>query len=380
MPLWNVAAPASGVDDFPQIANTGSMKQKFACAFLALFITLLAAKAPMATEMDVRLRAAFDAGELAGLHGVLVLHRGETVAETYFPGKDESWGMPLGVVQHGPEELHDLRSVTKSIVGLLYGIALAEGKVPPLDAALIEQFPQYRDLSADPARKKMTIGDALSMRIGTQWNENLPYSDPSNSEIAMENAPDRYRFVLDRPMAAEPGTQWTYNGGAVAVIAKLIADGVGKPIDRYAKERLFAPLGIDRFEWAHGSDGEPSAASGLRLTARDLARIGELVLGKGKYGDAQIVPEEWLSSSFQPLSETSEGARYGYLWWLAPWGEPPAWVAGFGNGGQRITIQASVDLIVVVFAGNYNQHDAWKVPVRVIEDFVVPEIRRRLGK
>lgn len=76
----------------------------------------------------------------------------------------------------------------------------------------------------------------------------------------------------------------------------------------------------------------------------------------------------------------AEGVRYGYLWWLAAWGDPPVWVAGFGNGGQRLTVQKNVDLIVVVFAGNYDQHDAWKVPVQVIEAFVAPEIRRRLGK
>lgn len=110
----------------------------------------------------------------------------------------------------------------------------------------------------------------------------------------MENAPDRYRFVLDRPMVAEPGTQWTYDGGAVAIIARLIATGVGMPIDRYAKEKLFEPLGIERFEWAHGPDGEPSAASGLRLTARDLALIRELVLGQGRYRGEQIVPAQWL--------------------------------------------------------------------------------------
>ena len=110
------------------------------------------------------------------------------------------------------------------------------------------------------------------MKMGTEWNEDLPYSDPKNSEIAMEYAEDRYRFVLDRPMVNEPGDWWTYHGGAVAVIAKLIADGVGMPIDKYAEQKLFKPLGISEFEWVRGADDVPSAASGLRLTIHDLAK------------------------------------------------------------------------------------------------------------
>lgn len=146
--------------------------------------------------MDKALQQAFNAGELPGLHSVLVIHKGEVLAESYFSGSDESWGRPLGVKQHGPGELHDLRSVTKSIVGLLYGIALAEGKMPGLDEPILKHFPQYKDLAKDPARNAIRIRDTLSMKMGTEWNEDIPYTDPKNSEIAMEYAKDRYRFVL----------------------------------------------------------------------------------------------------------------------------------------------------------------------------------------
>lgn len=330
------------------------------------------------TAMDDKLHAAFKKGELAGLHSVLVIHRGETIAESYFRGADERWGKALGTRSHSPETLHDLRSVTKSVVGLLYGIALADGKVPPVDTPLLSLFPGYADLMAEEARRKITIGHALSMTMGTEWNEDLPYTDPRNSEIAMELADDRYRYVLDRPMIFEPGEKWTYNGGATAIVAKLIADGVGVPIDTYAEEMLFAPLGIDRFEWIGGADGEPSAASGLRMRARDLARIGRLVLDRGKHGGREIVPAAWFDETLTPRA-TLDGIRYGYFWWLADTGDPPIWAAGFGNGGQRLTVQPAADVIVVVFAGNYNRPDAWRLPVKIIEKFVIPEIRKRLG-
>ena len=93
--------------------------------------------------------------------------------------------------------LHDLRSASKSIVGLLYGIALAAGKVPSPDQPQMQSFPEYADLAADPARQRWTLHHVLSMTMGTDWDEqSIPYTNPANSEIAMDRAADRYRFCL----------------------------------------------------------------------------------------------------------------------------------------------------------------------------------------
>lgn len=326
--------------------------------------------------MKAKLDAAFAAGELEGLHSVLVLYRGEVFAEAHYPGVDEAWGKPLGARRHGPDVLHDLRSVTKSIVSLLYGIALADGLVPPVDTPLVDGFPEYPDLAADPARRRIRVEDALTMRMGVEWDETRPYSDPRNSEIAMERADDRYRYALSRPVTGPPGEAWVYNGGATALIARLIAKGAGKSIDAYAREKLFEPLGIMAFEWARGRDGAPSAASGLRLNVHGLARIGQMVLQRGAWDGRQIVPKTWLAASQEAHADAGE-LDYGYFWWLAKWGDPPPlWAAGFGNGGQRLTVQARSNLVVVVFAGNYNQPDAWKLPVKVLLEFVYPAFDR----
>jgi CubicO group peptidase (beta-lactamase class C family) len=325
------------------------------------------------------LSAAHQDGGFPGLHAVLVRYGNETLAEVYFRGEDERWGQSLGVREHGPDVLHDIRSVTKSIVGLLYGIALSDGKVPPPEAPLIAQFPEYADLFTDPKRAEITVAHALSMKMGTEWNEDLPYTDPNNSEIAMELAEDRYRFALDRPMVTDPGDWWHYNGGALALLGKLIEDGTGQDLEAYAAEVLFEPLGIEEYEWIRGADGVASAASGLRLTVPGLARIGDLILQNGVWKGRQIVPAEWLETSFTPRADLDQ-VRYGYLWWLANWGDPPAWVAGCGNGGQRLTVQAEHDLVVVVLTGNYNDPDAWRLPARIVDEYVSPEIRRRLEK
>ena len=350
-------------------------KLRTLCCNLAITLSLTTTGAWAETNtMEEKLQAAYASGELSGLHSVLVMRDGKVLSEAYFTGEDQRWGDPLGEVKHGPDTLHDLRSVTKSVVGLLYGIALAEGVVPSIDEPLLAQFPEYPDLSEDPDRRAILIRHVLSMKMGTQWNEDLPYSDPKNSEIAMEMAKDRYRFVLDRPMVNVPGDWWTYNGGATAIIGRLISKGAGMPLDEYANQKLFKPLGISRYEWVGGRDGEPSAASGLRLTTHDLAKIGQLVANKGLLNGQQVAPASWIDAMLTP-SATLDGLRYGFQWWLAPDNLPPTWVAGFGNGGQRLTVAPQSRTVVVSFAGRYNEHDAWKLPLKVILEFVNPFLK-----
>ncbi|MEL6997073.1 MAG: serine hydrolase [Pseudomonadota bacterium] len=325
-------------------------------------------------EMEAKLKAAFAAGALEGLHSVLVLKDGEIFAEAHFAGEDESWGVSHGVRQHGPDTLHDLRSVTKSLVSLMYGIALAEGKVPPVDASLVAQFPEYPDLAADPARQKITIEDALTMRTGLNWDETNGYVDQRNSEVAMEYAPDRFRFALEQEIVGPPGEVWNYTGGATTLIERLITKGTGQRFDLYMAEKLFKPLGITDWGWLGRTPEEPAAASGLRLNIHDLARIGQMILDGGKAGGVQVVPKDWLAVSMAPHTSTGE-LNYGYFWWMPPGDGAPPWVAAFGNGGQRMSVNPALKLVFVIFAGNYNQGDAWKIPVKVSVEFLSPALQ-----
>ena len=140
------------------------------------------------------------------LHGIVIVRKGRLVLERYFEGDDNARGRSLGKVGFTADTLHDLRSVSKSIVGLLYGIALADGKVSPPDAPLFAWFPEYPDLAADPTRNHWTIRNLLTMTMGTDWDEfSVSYTDPTNSETAMDMAADRYRFILGAPVVIEPG-------------------------------------------------------------------------------------------------------------------------------------------------------------------------------
>ena len=339
--------------------------------------------AGFAPDLASRLDAGFESGLLRDVHAVAVCRDGRLVLDRYFAGPDEAWGDDLGIVSFGPDTLHDLRSVTKSIVGLLYGIALAEGQVPPLEAPIYASFPEYADLAADPARRTITVGHALGMSMGLQWDEmSLPYTDPRNSEIAMELAADRYRFALEQPVVESPGGRWIYSGGAVALIGAILAHGTGKSLADYAAERLFAPLGIADFGWAAGRDGALSAASGLRLGAHGLLKIGAMLADNGRWQGRQVVPPGWLSESWQPLLPSFDGVEYGKLWYLGS-ARPPAFdtpqrfAAGFGNGGQRLFVMPAAGLACVVFSGAYNQMDSWMTPSRIWWEIILPNLRER---
>jgi CubicO group peptidase (beta-lactamase class C family) len=205
-------------------------------------------------DLEARLDKAIADKRIWNMHAVIVIRGGRLVLERYFDGEDNARGKPLGVVRFTSNTLHDLRSVSKSIVGLLYGIALAAGKVAPPEQPLMQSFPEYADLAADPARQRWTLHHVLTMTMGTDWDEqSVPYTNPANSEIAMDRAPDRYRYVLERPVVSEPGKRWTYCGGATALLGRIIAKGTGKSLREYAREVLFDPLGMapDRLvHWA----------------------------------------------------------------------------------------------------------------------------------
>jgi hypothetical protein len=173
------------------------------------WVAVSPSEAGFKSDLEALLDKAVAEKRVWNLHGVVIVCAGRLVLERYFEGEDNARGSPLGNVAFKADTLHDLRSVSKSIVGLLYGIALGNGKVPPPEAALFASFPEYTDLAADPALNRWTIHHMLTMTMGTDWDElGVPYTDPSNSETAMDMAPDRYRFVLGAPVVMEPGKRW----------------------------------------------------------------------------------------------------------------------------------------------------------------------------
>jgi CubicO group peptidase (beta-lactamase class C family) len=316
----------------------------------------------LSQDIAQRLAQARQDGKVTGLHTLLVSQGGRLVFEYYGQGDDEAESRgALGTVVFGPDVPHDLRSVSKSVVGLAYGIALAAGNVPPPEDKLYEQFPEYSDLGSQLGRDRLTVHHVLSMTLGLDWDElTIPYGDPRNAENAMEAAPDRFRFILERPIVGEPGVKWTYCGGATALLGRLIAKGTEEPLLAYCRRVLFDPMGFGPVDWARGRDSEFRAASGLRLLPRDLLKIGQLVLAGGVWNGQQVVPSDWLKRALTPAVTIADGRRYGYHWYLGASPAGPSqrwerWVGGIGWGGQRLYVFPALDLVVAQYCGNYDK-------------------------
>ena len=320
-----------------------------------------------------------DTGAIPNVHAVVVEQRGRLVFEHYAPGDDQSWGRQLGTVQHGPETLHDLRSVTKSVTSLLLGIALGEEAETAVTQPIGSFFPDLAD-RMQPGTEAITLHHVLTMTAGLEWNEmEVPYTSQDNDEIRLYFTDDPVGMVLERPVQDPPGTRWYYNGGLTQVIAGLIERRTGQPIDQFAEEVLFGPLGITDYVWMRSEawpDGtSPSAASGLRLRARDLAKIASVVLHDGQWQGRQIVPAGWIERSTRRHVQDNPwgppGAYgYGYFWFPGTLPGGPDVIRAVGNGDQRIFVLPEVGVSVTVFAGNYND----------FRHFAGARVLRRLGE
>jgi CubicO group peptidase (beta-lactamase class C family) len=343
--------------------------------------------AGFAPDIEALLDKAVSDQRIWNVHGLVVLRDDRLVLERYFEGEDHARGVgAIGRVAFKPDTLHDLRSCSKSIVGLLYGIALQQGKVPPPETPLSTAFPEYADLMSKEGRDRLTIQHVLTMTMGTDWDESsLPYSDPANSETAMDNAPDHYRYVLERRVVRQPGAYWSYCGGATALLARMIAKGTGKTLHAFAKDSLFVPLGMGTTEWATGHDGEPFAASGARMSVRDLARLGQMMLHGGEVGERVVVPADWVARCVTPAVSADEIRRYGYQWFVLDiaFGESKGWAPGRlermwmaqGEGGQRLFIIPALQLVIAITCGNYGTADQWIPPTRILREIVLASVR-----
>lgn len=331
------------------------------------------------------LTAMLRAAPQSNVHALLIERGGRLVYEEYFDGSDERWGRPLGHVVMTRDTLHDLRSVSKSVVSALVGIALAEGAISSVDRPVLEWFPEFSELDT-PERRRITLAHALGMTAGLGWDEGMTYTDPRNDEIRMTRDPRPLHYVLSRPLVAEPGERFNYNGGLTQVLAAVLQRSTGVPVSEYARRKLFAPLGISDVEWLGNLDGLPAAASGLRLRARDLAKIGSLYLHGGRWNGIAVLPAEWVEQSTRrhfvftppPGAVPRSDAGYAWQWWYSclytPAGPIEARIA-VGNGMQRLIVLPGLDLVVTLFAGRYNDYaDSMALASRILREQVIPAV------
>jgi CubicO group peptidase (beta-lactamase class C family) len=282
---------------------------------------------------------------ISGIDSLLIVRNGFLVSESYFNG----WSR---------DDLHTLQSDTKSITSLLVGIARQQGLFSNIDQKVLGFFPEYaRIKKLDDRKAAMSLRDLLTMRTGFNWSED-PYEGSPLSQLNNCRC-DWLKFTLDWGMREPPGTRFEYNSGGVILLAGVIRNVSGIPTDTFAQRYLFDPLGINGVRWHYGQpDNLPHTGGGLNLRPLDMAKIGYLVLRRGRWEDRQVVAEDWIVESLQhavrfPRTFAGRPVDYSYLWWLlrldgagAEGPDADIYTAA-GAQGQWIFVIPRYDMVVV---------------------------------
>jgi CubicO group peptidase (beta-lactamase class C family) len=279
------------------------------------------------------------------IHSVLVIRKGYIVAEKYLPPFTEN-------------TRHELFSCTKSFISALIGIAIDDGYIHDVNQTVLDFFPQRTFANLDERKESMTLEDLLMMRSGLDWEEGMPIYQE------MQATRDWLGFVLNKPMAVEPGNKFNYCSGCSHLLSAIIQKTTGMNTLEYAQNRLFDPLNISNIHWELDGSGIPNGGWGLEMTPRDMAKFGYLFLNEGSWDGQQIVPTEWVRVSTQAGLETGEGVDYAYQWWVYPTSNL---FAAQGINGQRIYVIPSLELVVVFTADMENT-----TPItELVEDWII---------
>ena len=266
--------------------------------------------------------------QLTDVQSLVVLHQGHLAFEHYRAGLTAA-------------SLQDTQSVTKSVLALLAGQALAAGRLRGVDELVANRLPEMLRMGADERVRRLRIAHLLGMTAG--WPPD---------QTARRDRDDDLRALVRRPFQAEPGARFAYDNGAANLLALALARALGRPLHEHARDHLFAPLGIQRFAWRQGAHGHALGALGLSLPARAMARLGELVLAQGQWRGRALLPAGFVqqATSRQNAGGPPLDLPYGHLWWVAhpvrgAASARPVVMAN-GYGGQWIWIDAARDLVV----------------------------------
>jgi CubicO group peptidase (beta-lactamase class C family) len=266
-----------------------------------------------------------------------------------------------------------MQSVSKTVSSVIIGIAMTRGDFKAgLDTPLLNYFDVAKVKNVDDRKRRITLRHVLTMTTGLDWNEEVAYDDPKNDASLMEAADDWVQYVIDRPMAQEPGKVFNYSSGVSELLAHIFEKETGQDIEQYGARYLFAPLGIEHF-WKRTPLGVVDTEGGLFLKNSDLAKIGSLYLHGGVWDGKQIVSKEWVRQSLAPSTDAEEGFKYGFKWWLLPRTDRTAYVLmARGFGGQRLMVFPEEDMIAVFTGWEILKGEAKD---RDLMDRILPAVR-----
>ena len=283
----------------------------------------------------------YDYVSLNRVTGLLVIKDGKVALERYELGNTEKtrW-MSMSIV--------------KTFTASLVGAAIKDGYIKSVDERLTTYLPQF----LGSAYEGVTIRNLLQMASGVRWDET--YTDPASDrrqmlEVQSNQKPGAVLELMAKlPRSAEPGTRWNYSTGETHVVGALVRAAVKKPVAQYLSERIWAKFGMESEAtwWLESPDGLEVGGSGLSATLRDFGRLGLFLLGDGKAGGEQILPEGWIKEATSPKMVGGKLVDYGYMVWPLPNASGTINEGAFearGIFGQHVYVNPRENVVIVVW-------------------------------
>ena len=275
---------------------------------------------------------------LPRLRSLLVSRGGELLFEGYYNGARRD--RPANV-----------KSVSKSVISALVGIALDRRLIPDVRTPIVRYFPELAR-SADPQKREITVEHLLTMRSGLEGTSNRNYGRWVTSRNWVQHA-------LERPMLAAPGEEMEYSTGSTHLLSAIVTKAAGKSTWQFANETLARPLGFTFAPWPRDPQGIYFGGNDMLMTSRQMLAFGELYLRRGRAGGQQVIPEAWVEQSCEGRARTPRPGnpafrrtdpmrdrKYGYGWWVHELRGRETCFA-WGYGGQYIFVVPDLDLVIV---------------------------------
>lgn len=321
-----------------------------------------------------RMAGSIARGDFKKIGCVLLARHGQLAYEAYF---DEL----------GPEGLRNTRSATKTVTGMLIGIAIDKGFLAGVDALILPFFPDKQPLQyPDPRKQSLTVEDFLTMSSLLECDDFNSFS--RGNEERMYLIEDYVQFTLDLPIKGFPswspkpeqspyGRSFSYCTAGVATLGGVLARATKAPVPEFAQANLFDPLAIRNVEWQVTPTGLAMTGGGLSLRARDLLKLGQFYLNGGEWGGRHVVPKTWVDDSIRPHVRVDDETEYGYLWWIRRFisgtQSHPAYLMS-GNGGNKVAVFPEVDLVAVITSTNFSARDMHEQTDRILCEHILPAV------